>query len=169
MKGLKSISAKNKVLAIAIGATLAAMSVSPSAFAQHEHGMGFHGDIAHFHEHDWATWRGGHWTHDWHDGRFGWWWLAGDIWYFYPAPIYPYPSPWEPPADVVMAPGAPTAEPAPPATRVWYYCDASQNYYPYVASCPAGWRQVPAAPGNPAPAAPVTQMQPTAPSVSPQR
>jgi hypothetical protein len=28
----------------------------------------------------------------------------------------------------------------------WYYCDSAQAYYPYVATCPEGWRAVPASP-----------------------
>jgi hypothetical protein len=51
------------------------------------------------------NWRGGHWRHGNHDGRYGWWWVVGGIWYFYPTPIYPYPAP--------KAPAAPPAPPAP--------------------------------------------------------
>jgi len=30
----------------------------------------------------------------------------------------------------------------------WYYCEAPKGYYPYVASCPGGWRPVsPTPPG----------------------
>jgi hypothetical protein len=37
---------------------------------------------------------------------------------------------------------------APPAAS-WYFCDAFQAYFPYVQSCPSGWRQVLAgAPSN---------------------
>jgi hypothetical protein len=99
------------------------------------------GDISRFHEHDWHTWRAGRWVHSRHDGRLGWWWVAGGLWYFYPAPVYPYPNPWEPPPVVV----APPVETAPP-TQYWYYCEASRAYYPYVATCPGGWKQVPATP-----------------------
>ena len=31
-------------------------------------------------------WGGGHWLHDRHDGRLGWWWVVGPSWYFYPRP-----------------------------------------------------------------------------------
>ncbi len=102
----------------------------------------FRGDIHRFHEHDWSVWRGGRWIHGPHAGRLGWWWVVGGVWYFYPAPVYPYPSPWEPPV-VDLGPNAP-----PPPTQVWYWCDASQQYYPYVATCPGGWRQVPATPAQ---------------------
>ena len=68
----------------------------------------------------------------------GWWWVVGSLWYFYPRPIYPSPDPYIPPAAFVQ-----------PAPRdVWYYCDRARAYYPYVQSCPGGWRMVPA---NPAP------------------
>ena len=103
----------------------------------------WHGDIARFHEHDWTLWRGGHWSQGRHEGRHGWWWVVGANWYFYPAPVYPCPSPWEPPTA--------TFTPMPPATQYWYYCEASRAYYPYVPSCPAGWTQVPATPANTAP------------------
>lgn len=70
----------------------------------------------------------------------GWWWVAGGSWYFYPAPVYPFPNPYEPP--VVQLPHAAL----PPPTAYWYYCEATKSYYPYVASCPLGWQRVPATP-----------------------
>jgi hypothetical protein len=69
---------------------------------------------------------------------------------YYPDPYYYYPPP------VVYAP-PPTYYVAPPPTYVapqaqtWYYCDNPQGYYPYVANCATGWRQVPAAPPQGAP------------------
>jgi hypothetical protein len=66
-------------------------------------------------------WEGGRWRHEVHDGRDGWWWDVGGVWYYYPQPME------GPPAyvsedyadDVVYAPegayGPPVAyEPAPP-------------------------------------------------------
>jgi hypothetical protein len=44
-----------------------------------------------------ATWARGAWNNEWHYGRRGWWWHVGDVWYPYPAPIYPYPNVVEPP------------------------------------------------------------------------
>jgi hypothetical protein len=98
------------------------------------------GDIRHFHEHDVVVWRGGHWVHAWHGGRFGWWWVIPGGWYFYPMPIYPYPDPYVPPAVAV--------QPAPPVARaqIWYYCDNPAGYYPYVAACSSAWKAVPAVP-----------------------
>jgi len=95
------------------------------------------GDIRRFHEHDWRLWRDGRWTHGRHDGRIGWWWVVGPTWYFYPAPVYPYPNPYEPP---------PLELAAPPPAQFWYYCEEYKGYYPYVRTCPGGWKQVPATP-----------------------
>ena len=75
----------------------------------------------------------------------GWWWVAGGTFYFYPAPVYPYPSPWEPPAVELVSPPV-GMEPPPPPTQYWYFCRASNQYYPYVATCPGVWEQVPAMP-----------------------
>jgi hypothetical protein len=51
-------------------------------------------------------------------------------------------------APVVIAP-PPTqpllAQNLPP---VWYYCQSSQTYYPYVQTCQEGWRVVPVSPGS---------------------
>lgn len=110
------------------------------------------GDIARFHEHDWGVWRGGRWAHQHHDGRLGWWWVVGGAWYFYPSPAYPYPNPWEPPPPVSLVPPAGVAL-SPPPTQHWYFCEASQGYYPYVATCPGGWKPVAAEPA-PSPGAP---------------
>ena len=101
-----------------------------------------HRDIRRFHDHDIRVWRSGRWYHGHHDGRVGWWWIVGTLWYFYPRPIYPSPDPYLPPTVIV--------QPSPPPSRydVWYYCDSARAYYPYVQSCPGGWRMVPA---NPAP------------------
>lgn len=157
MNALKLAAIHGKKIALALSLTAAALAVSAPASAQHMHGgphPGWHGDIAHFHEHDWGVWRGGRWNHGWHNGVYGWWWFAGGLWYPYPAPIYPYPSPWEPPV-VVTTPGvAANVSPPPPATRYWYFCRPSNAYYPYVSSCAQAWEQVPAQPAPPAPVAP---------------
>lgn len=78
---------------------------------------------------DYPHWHEGRWFHGPHDGRMGWWWIAGDGWYFYSAPVYPYPDPYvvrqtvvvEPaqtvtvvrPAPVVVEQPAPTPMPTP--------------------------------------------------------
>jgi hypothetical protein len=98
----------------------------------------WHGEIHRFHEHDLGVWRGGRWFRGPHDGRLGWWWIVGGLWYFYPAPVYPYPDPYQPP--VIVAPAEP-----PPPPQYWYYCPNPQGYYPYVPQCPSPWQKVPAA------------------------
>jgi hypothetical protein len=109
-------------------------------------GGSWHGGIERFHERDFHVWREGHWEHRYNDGRYGWWWLAAGSWYFYPAPVYPYPDPYQPPVvvtpPVVIAP----SPAAPPPPQYWYYCDPAGGYYPDIPVCPSGWRVVPAAP-----------------------
>lgn len=151
-------------------ATVAAVMVlalaMSAAQAQPGHGGGGHGGGGHrgggprggyygrdFHSFGHAemnVWRGGAWRHDWHDGRYGWWWFVGGFWYLYPEPIYPYPT-YVPPAIVVQqAPPQPTGL---PPSQYWYYCQNPQGYYPYVAACDGPWQPVPAVP----PGAPGTE------------
>jgi hypothetical protein len=33
------------------------------------------------------AWDRGHWRHEWHNGRLGWWWDVDGVWYFYPQPM----------------------------------------------------------------------------------
>ncbi|HQU15912.1 MAG: hypothetical protein ACYC18_05655 [Gammaproteobacteria bacterium] len=106
-------------------------------------GRTWRGDIRHFGHHDLRIWRGGHWYHGPYEGRFGWWWVVGSFWYFYPQPVYPYPNPYVPP--VVAVPPAAATSSAPPV-EYWYYCGPRRAYYPYVRNCPEPWRLVPATP-----------------------
>lgn len=101
------------------------------------------GDIRHFHDHDWDHWHHGYWSHGWYGGYFGWWFVVSGVGFWYPAPAYPYPDPYVPPTFIVPPPPAGAA---PVTTPYWYYCPPSNGYYPYVASCPSGWQQVPATP-----------------------
>ena len=117
-----------------IAAALAFASLLPTGVA---FGAQWHGDIREFHRRDLHVWRGGRWVHGWHARRFAWWWVAGGLWYFYPAPVYPYPDPYTPP---VVAP------PPQPQPQYWYYCRNPAGYYPYVPECPGGWQAVPATP-----------------------
>ena len=89
-----------------------------------------HGDMGRFHAEELNRWHDGHWWHGEHFGRLGWWWIVADAWYFYPAPVYPYPDPATPPTVVTQEP------------QYWYYCASVQTYYPYVITCPEGWMQV---------------------------
>ena len=128
------------VSAACLAASLALLAPGAQADPRHDfHGRDFH----RFSPRERTIWLGGRWVHDWHDGRFGWWWSVGGFWYFYPQPVYPYPT-YVPPAVVVQqAPPVPTGLPPSPT---WYYCDNPQGYYPYVASCNGPWREVPATP-----------------------
>ena len=90
----------------------------------------YRGNIHRFVDLDARVWRGGRWHHDRHRGRFGWWWVVGGLWYFYPQPVYPYPDPFSP-SEVDYGPGA--------AGGYWYYCESAGQYYPYVTDCPEGW------------------------------
>jgi hypothetical protein len=124
--------------AAVIAAVLAVTALSPASAQRWQGGeRGWRGgdwrdrDIRRFRDHDFDRWRGGRWVHSRHSGRFGWWWVVGPSWYFYPAPIYPFPDPYIPP---YAAPGAPA----------WYFCPPAQAYYPYVPTCPVPWQMVPA-------------------------
>ena len=130
-----------KVLVCSAAVLMAAAS-APRAQAEPHHD--FHGrDFHHFSPEEAHVWQGGRWVHDWHGGRYAWWWTVDGGWYLYPEPVYPYPL-YAPPAVVEQqAPPVPTGMP-PIAT--WYYCDNPAGYYPYVASCAAPWRPVPATP-----------------------
>jgi len=127
------------VIRILVVAALIAASIPARAEHHERHKGGWHGDIRHFERYDLHTWRDGGWLHARHNGRYGWWWVAAGVWYYYPQPVYPYPDPYLPPL-VVMQP-----TPA-PAAQFWYYCAASRSYYPYVSTCPSVWKVVPATP-----------------------
>jgi hypothetical protein len=157
---MKRLHAAAITLAAALGTTLLALPAYADEHRAERRAEGrFHGPermqeagrwhgsrIEHFHERDFHVWRQGHWVHDFHDGRYGWWWFAAGLWYWYPAPIYPYPDPYVPPVAVVEP--APLAPSAPPPPQYWYYCDSAGSYYPYVPACPSGWRVVPAGPAR---------------------
>ena len=122
------------------------------------YGGGFHGhDFAHFSPMDRARWAGGGWHHQWYNGRYGWWWTVGGVWYLYPSPIYPYPDyvadTFYDPDMVAPAPAVPNAGYQP---GYWYYCSATATYYPYVQSCAVPWTPVsptpPPGPAQPDPA-----------------
>lgn len=107
------------------------------------------GDARRFHGHDFEHWRHGGWYHGFHDGRGGWWWIVDGEWFFYPAPIYPYPDPFAPPVVVAAPPPPPppNVAPAPPAQgQYWYYCANPPGYYPYVPQCTVPWTPVRAQP-----------------------
>ena len=103
-------------------------------------------------------------------GRFG---VGVYIGAPYPYGFYrPYYYPYYPPVvvappPVVIAPAqapiyveqeSPQQAPQQPAasqsSSYWYHCDKPEGYYPYVKTCPAGWKAVEPTPA--APAAPPT-------------
>lgn len=49
---------------------------------------------------DWDWRRRGRWQHGYHQGRIGWWWVIGNVWYLNPPPVYAY----APPVAVAPAP-----------------------------------------------------------------
>ncbi len=75
-------------------------------------------------------------------------------WYYGPPPVvYAPPPAYYYPPPVVYAPPPPVYAPPPvaptpvaPQAQTWFYCDNPKGYYPYVPTCNAGWRQVPAQP-----------------------
>jgi mono/diheme cytochrome c family protein len=101
-------------------------------------------EFAHLNPRELSVWRSGSWRHESHAGYFGWWWLAGGIWYFYPQPIYPYPTY----ISNYLIP-----VPAPVSPQFWYYCDDPPGYYPDVQACYDAWQPIPVAPPPPAPSA----------------
>jgi hypothetical protein len=129
----------------------------------------WHGDIRHFDQHDHELWRAGRWRHVRHEGRYGWWWVAGGEWFIYPRPVYPYPDPYSyvPLETIVVQPPPPQASPSPPVQQFWYFCVAANGYYPYVPTCPGGWQPVPATPSPSPPAAPSVVMPNSPPGYTP--
>jgi hypothetical protein len=77
------------------------------------------------------AWERGAWRQEWRNGRYGWWWGVGGAWYFYPQPVYPYPTVISdvevlddpdmanaPPLDAVPPPDAPPPGAYPPPAVV---------------------------------------------------
>lgn len=112
--------------------------------------VGWHGrPYYHYHHHYYRhpgfsahIWLRGYWHRGWRGPRFGWWWVVGPSWYYYSAPVYPYPDPYVPPTIVQTTP----AKPGPAPEQYWYYCAPAKKYYPYVSECPGGWQKVPVTP-----------------------
>ena len=75
----------------------------------------FHRRRAFYHPAHYYTgpWRGGYWFHGAYSGRRGWWWVVGPSWYYYPAPVYPYPTQNVTEVIEVQVPGAPPPPAAP--------------------------------------------------------
>ena len=82
-----------------------------------------------------VAWEGGRWHHETHNGRMGWWWDVGGVWYFYPQPVEgpptyvsddfvddvvyaDAPAPAYPPPPAAYAPPPPPPPPDPAASAV---------------------------------------------------
>jgi hypothetical protein len=150
--------ARLRVAAVALALVGGAMSIPATPAAADWHHGYWHGGYWHGP----GYWHTGYWHNGWYGGRFGWWWVAGGNWYWYNAPVYPYPATV---SEVYVTP--PATMPAPqaaPAPQMWYYCDNPAGYYPYVQSCSQPYRPVvpqasaapsaPAVPGAAPPGAP---------------
>ena len=99
---------------------------------EHRRHQGWHGEIHRFHDHDLGRWNAGRWHHGIHGGRSGWWWIVGGVWYYYPAPVYPYHDPYRPPMVPVLAapPGRNTGTTAtirPATIRMFLTASATGN------------------------------------------
>jgi hypothetical protein len=105
----------------------------------HEHD--FHvADVRHFHEEEWAEWRGGHWRHALYDGRLGWYYEVGEVWYPYEAPVMPYPTTVAPLVyDAAPETAGPAAAPLPALPHVAYHCASPQGFYPTLTACDTDW------------------------------
>jgi hypothetical protein len=105
---------------------------------RHEGARGPEAREREWHEREWRErdWRHGRWERGLHDGRNGWWWVVGDLWYFYPRRVAVVPAP-----PVVVA-GPPGVVYSAPPGSVYYYCARPRGYYPAIPDCPGGWQIV---------------------------
>jgi len=105
-------------------------------------------DVRGFTANQWRVWRGGAWRHEYYDGRFGWWYAVGGVYYPYLAPIYPYPLVvaalvyTDLPADPPLVPVAPLRA----LPHVAYHCASPDGFYPALPACDGGWIAVHAGP-----------------------
>ena len=85
---------------------------------------------------------GGGWGPGWRGGYYGpgygYPYAAG---YYAPPVVYA-----SPPVVTYAAPQQPMVLASQPQPPVWYYCEASGQYFPYVQSCASGWQTQPAMP-----------------------
>ncbi len=82
---------------------------------RHDH-RDFHGhDFRSFSPFELSLWAGGGWFHEWHEGRPGWWWVVDGMWYWYPEPVYPYPTYVSEPVAMTPPPVIYAAPPPPPS------------------------------------------------------
>jgi hypothetical protein len=103
----------------------------------------------------WAVSVGGGYGGGWRPAAYGPGWGGG--WrggYYGPGYGYPYAAGYyappvvyaAPPVVAYAAPQQPMVLASQPQPPVWYYCEASGQYFPYVQSCASGWQAQPAMP-----------------------
>ena len=79
------------------------------------------------------------WGNGWGPGWRGNWAYGG--------PYYgPYQGYYAPPVVTYIPPPQPMVLAAQPQPAVWYYCQASAQYFPYVQECSTGWQAESATP-----------------------
>jgi hypothetical protein len=107
------------------------------------HGQDFHvRNVRYFNDREWHDWRGGYWHNEYYDGRFGWWFDVGGVYYPYAAPIFPFPLVVAPlvyedvPAEPPPPPGF---VPLPALPQAAYHCSDPSGFYPALQSCGSGW------------------------------
>jgi len=85
---------------------------------------------------------GGNWGPAWRGGYYG-----PGYGYPYAAAYYSPPVVYTaPPVMTYAAPQQPMVLASQPQPAVWYYCETSGQYFPYVQSCASGWQTQPAIP-----------------------
>jgi len=107
----------------------------------------------------WAVSVGGGYGGGWRPAAYGPGWGGGwgPGWrggYYGPGYGYPYTTGYyappvvyaAPPVVTYAAPQQPMVLASQPQPPVWYYCEASGEYFPYVQSCASGWQTQPAVP-----------------------
>jgi hypothetical protein len=121
-KGVQSAPHKGVQSAPQKGVQSAPQRSAPAAMRSHNfRGHVYHGQHA---------WEHGRWRHEKRNGRFGWWWDVGGIWYFYPEPIEgppDYVSDIEVEDETAAAPPPPPEEPR----QAVYYRPGDLKGIPY--------------------------------------
>jgi len=90
---------------------------------------------------------GGGYGGGWRPAAYGPGW--GPAWrggYYGPGYGYPYAGGYYSPPVVYVAPQQPMVLASQPQPAVWYYCESSGQYFPYVQSCASAWQTQPAMP-----------------------
>ncbi|KXW55158.1 hypothetical protein [Ferrovum sp. PN-J185] len=99
--------------------TLSLLTLFSNSYADEErhfrerHFVEFHDrDVHCFHPRELRVWERGRWIQATRGGLYGWWWVIGPRWFYYTAPIYPYPMMVS--ERVVFVNATPPVSPVPP-------------------------------------------------------